>query len=184
MEAHRLRQWSLARAGAVRLYKAQDDPAANGWKHERELLSGEHYDPTIFEDDGIWYMFTRTDPSLSTTVLHFSKESLRARRPTDAVRRQGYRLAQDCIERHGAAVKAFEIIKLNTRDCQENTAPFRLEVMPDGIRTGCIASRCIGSIRASTCSQRRLHQAIRNTRTKVKYAEAGNRYVTANLAVI
>ena len=120
-------------AGAVRLYRANVE-SPNEWLFERQLLSGIHLDPTLFANNGVWYMFTCTDYAYSSLELFYSLRGIMGpwhRHPRSPVIKgdsscarpagpvltmpngKSYRLAQDCSERYGMAVKAFEIVSLS-----------------------------------------------------------------------
>jgi hypothetical protein len=127
-----------AEANEVRLYKAKDD-SLNTWVYERGILSGKHYDPTIFQHENTWFMFTCTELDFSVANLFFSRDGIvgpwlshpkspiiqkdaGSARPAGPVlewNSKKYRLAQDCSERYGAAVKAFEIVTLTLQQYQE-----------------------------------------------------------------
>lgn len=125
-------------AHQVRIYVATDG-SLEKWGFKQELLAGVHYDPTIFKRDNTWYMFTCPDQAFSTTKLYFSDGGIlgpwyehpcspivtdtpSAARPAGPVLDWGgkqYRLAQDCSERYGAAVRAFEILRLDRSHYEE-----------------------------------------------------------------
>jgi hypothetical protein len=127
-----------AEANEIRICKSTDSTLQN-WKYEKGLLSGKHYDPTIFHHDDTWYMYTCTELDFSVTNLYYSEGSIlgpwivhpqspiiksdsSAARPAGPVlewESKKYRLAQDCSERYGAAVKAFEIVKLTKQEYLE-----------------------------------------------------------------
>lgn len=125
-------------AYAVRLYKAKVFPQE--WVYVQDLVTGNYLDPSIFHDQGRWWMFAaeRCD------VLHlFHAESLTGpwiRHPRSPVvtldgniARPGgpvikcngrlYRYTQDCDPGYGNQVRAFEITKLTPEVYEEQPVP-------------------------------------------------------------
>ena len=127
-----------AEADEVRVYEAVTN-SLDEWRYVKGILTGKHYDPTMFLHSDMWYMFTCTELDFSVTNLYYSETLLGewtihpsspivnkdpgSARPAGPVMEWGekkYRLAQDCSERYGAAVKAFEIIKLDQNNYKES----------------------------------------------------------------
>jgi len=126
-----------AEAGAVRLYKAVDFPTR--WSFIQELLVGVHEDPSIFRSDGMWWMFTQTNPDRPDTLrLYFASDLLgpwsehpkspivegnpHIARPAGRVLEfngSKYRVAQDDYPEYGLQVFAFQICELTTTSYSE-----------------------------------------------------------------
>ena len=124
-------------AGAVRLYRATAFPTR--WEHIADLVPGRHADPSIFEADGTWWVFTCSAPFRHDTLRLFGADCLsgpwrehpespvrqndpRRARPAGRVVRAGgdlFRFAQDCRPRYGTSVRAFEITVLSRHRYQE-----------------------------------------------------------------
>lgn len=120
----------------VRLYRAENSNLSE-WSICKKLLDGEYYDPTIFRRGGNWYMFASTCKDFSQLCLFYSEDGLNgpwnlhpqsplkgdssSSRPAGPVlewKSKQYRLSQDCSQRYGQSVRAFEIVNL-TRDCYQ-----------------------------------------------------------------
>ncbi|HWT05910.1 MAG TPA: hypothetical protein VN224_09165, partial [Xanthomonadales bacterium] len=132
-------------AGAVRLYRAESPGGT--WSHAATLLHGELADPTVFEHDGRWWMFAAA-PARRAVHLHlFSARAIAgpwrehphspvvrddaatARPAGRVVVHDGMllRFAQDCSQRYGASVSAYEIVELSeTRYRERALAPVPL----------------------------------------------------------
>ncbi|MCA9218625.1 MAG: hypothetical protein KDB27_36400 [Planctomycetales bacterium] len=124
-------------SGGVRLYKAVDFP--NRWSLEKTLVQGDSLaDPTLFEHDGHWWMFTGkpgTHDELRLFVSDaidgawtehpksplISRDPSRSRPAGKVIAYNGrlFRVAQDCSSRYGGAVRVFEIKSLTTSDYVE-----------------------------------------------------------------
>ena len=130
-------------AEAACLYRA--DPFPSAWTLHAKILNGSHADPSLFRCDNKWWMFTCSTPYQHDELrLFFSSELLgrwqehpaspivtgnkRDARPAGRViinNGNPIRFAQDCTERYGAGVSAFEITELTTdryreRPCNRN----------------------------------------------------------------
>ncbi len=115
----------------VLLYRAHDFPG--GWEPAATLLEGIHADPTPFEYNGHWYMYTCPAPDAHDSLALFTAESLegpwhehpaspiitgdpRHARPAGRVQFLSgapVRFAQDCAHDYGTAVNAFRITDLS-----------------------------------------------------------------------
>lgn len=120
------------RAGAVRLYKADDFPTR--WSYVDRLVDVSCADPSIFHFDDKWWMFGCSTPYRHDTLRLYFAEDLRgpwAEHPDSPIvesnqrtARPGgrvlvlndkiIRFAQDCIPVYGTRVRAFEISELTT----------------------------------------------------------------------
>ena len=119
-----------AAAEEVRLYVAEDYPRR--WRLKSRLLEGGHRDPSLFRKDGLWWMFTMTDPEGGGNLrLHFA-EALEGPwhehplsplvRNNPHITRPGgrvlevdnrlFRITQDTYPRYGLQLFAFEIMEL------------------------------------------------------------------------
>jgi len=119
-------------AGAVCLYRA--DPFPHAWTMQAKILNGSYADPSLFRFDGKWWMFVCSTPYQHDELrLYFASElfgvwqehpaspivtgNKRDARPAGRVityNGNPVRFAQDCTERYGAGVSAFEIVELTT----------------------------------------------------------------------
>lgn len=135
-----------AEANDVRAYVSTSDNLTS-WSFSKTLVQGEYYDPTPFEYDGVWYMYAASERDFSTLNLFISKGGLLGEwvshpksplitddkanvRPAGPVLTFGgkkYRLAQDCSERYGAAVNAFEITTLSEVEYTEGVRQVLLQ---------------------------------------------------------
>jgi hypothetical protein len=119
-------------AGAVRLYKAKEFPFP--WEHVATLLTGPYYaDSSIVYFAGRWWMFSdASSPLANDTLRLFYADELTGpwrehprspiirgnphiARPAGRVLVLGDRLvryAQDCSEKYGTTVRAFEIAEI------------------------------------------------------------------------
>jgi hypothetical protein len=126
-------------AGAVRLYRAVDGPAA--WRHERDLVTGRALvDATPVRHGGRWYLFVETSEAQGHDELClYHADDLHGAwtehpasplvdgdpsiaRPAGRVWQHGdglYRLAQDCTTDYGVAVVARRITRLTPDDYAE-----------------------------------------------------------------
>ena len=133
-----------AEASDVRVYMASNKNL-DSWSFYKTLLRGKYYDPTPFEYNGKWFMFAASELDFSTLnlfvaddgflgtwsphpqnpLLTNAKGSSRPAGPVMKFRDKTCRLAQDCSERYGAAVNAYEILEL-TKDKYEEGEKFTL----------------------------------------------------------
>jgi hypothetical protein len=120
-------------AGAVRLYKASEFPFR--WKYVTNLLTGPYFaDSSIVHFGSRWWMFTETSSGFANDTLRlFCADELRGpwrehpsspiirgnphnARPAGRILNLGNRLiryAQDCSEKYGTCVRAFEINEIS-----------------------------------------------------------------------
>jgi hypothetical protein len=118
------------RAGSVRLYKATDFPRR--WTFLTSLISGSCADPSVFQYDGRWWMFTCSTPYQHDTLrLYLADEIMgewrehpaspivtgdrRKARPGGRVLvldNSIIRFAQDCFPAYGTQLRAFEVTEL------------------------------------------------------------------------
>lgn len=124
-------------AGAIRLYGAEAFP--NRWSPIATLVEGDWVEPTIFRWEARWWLLAAT-PARHATELHlFEAAELRgpwrehpmspvvrndpsSARPAGRVIGHGgalLRFAQDCSQRYGERVRAFEIVELTRRRYRE-----------------------------------------------------------------
>jgi hypothetical protein len=116
--------------GQIRLYRAVNFP--DKWEHVRDLVPGEHADPSIFEAEGSWWMFScNPRGSHSTLRLYHADTPLgpwteHPRSPIIVRNRQITRPAgrviawngsllrftQDCEQYYGRLVRGFRITQL------------------------------------------------------------------------
>lgn len=117
---------------AVRLYKATDFPTR--WTCLGSLISGSCADPSIFQYDGRWWMFTCSTPYQHDMLrLYLADEIMGewSEHPASPIvdgnkckARPGgrvlvldntiVRFAQDCVPDYGTQVRAFEVSELTT----------------------------------------------------------------------
>jgi hypothetical protein len=137
-------------AGAVRLYSV-DDPSAR-WSYAATLIEGPFVDATVFEHDGRWWMFAAAPPLRASQLHLFHARSIdgpwtehplspvvrddaaRAR-PAGRVVADGntlVRFAQDCSERYGASVGAYEVVELSVKHYRERALRDRPVLGPSG----------------------------------------------------
>lgn len=122
---------------SVRLYKATDFPSQ--WTLESKLMSGFGVvDPTLFQHDGLWWMFVTSGSNNSNLNLFFSeqlksgwqphpknpivrKNRKIARSAGRVIEHDGelVRFAQDGTEYYGVRVFAVNITKLSTTEYEE-----------------------------------------------------------------
>ncbi len=120
------------KAGAVRLYRAKTFPTR--WSYTGALLQGAWADPSIFRFADKWWMFACSPPYQHDTLWLFFADDLRGpwlKHPASPIiardkhraRPAGrvlvfdnriVRFAQDCMQRYGSHVRAFEISELTT----------------------------------------------------------------------
>jgi hypothetical protein len=126
--------------GCIRLYRAVRFP--DQWEHVADLVPGRHADPTVFEADDAWWMFSCTPPDEHATLRLYRADSLigpweehprspivahdkRIARPAGRVIAWDgghLRLAQDCEAYYGVRVHAFRILHLSGTDYREEPA--------------------------------------------------------------
>ncbi|MBC8031780.1 MAG: hypothetical protein H7Z16_16980 [Pyrinomonadaceae bacterium] len=129
------------RAEAVRLYKA--DPFPTHWSFVGSLIEGNCADPSIFRFWDRWWMFTCSAPFEHDVLrLYFADDLMgpwiehpsspvvesdkRSARPAGRVLVSDngvIRFAQDCVNRYGNHVRAFEILELTTTSYAEREHP-------------------------------------------------------------
>jgi hypothetical protein len=127
-------------AGAIRLYRAAQFPFQ--WTFLGEILTGPYFaDTSIFQHQGLWWLFTETNPTIKSDTLRlYVAERLpgpwkehpcspliqsngHIARPAGRVvsfRNQVIRYAQDCDPVYGTQVFAFEVVRLTASDYQEH----------------------------------------------------------------
>jgi hypothetical protein len=134
-------------AYAVRLYKSVAFPFK--WVYQRDLISGNYLDPSVFRYDNRWWMFV----SERCDVLHlFYADELpgpwqehpvspiivldgNIARPSGPVLfHEGriFRYTQDCDPTYGNQVRAFEITKLTTESYEERAVSENPILKPTG----------------------------------------------------
>lgn len=127
--------------GAVRLYKADPFPAR--WTFVGPMLKGRIADPSIFRFQDRWWMFTCSAPYQHNVLrLYFAdhligswiehpsspllEDDKRNARPAGRVLVSDnviIRFAQDCVNRYGNHVRAFEVLDLTTTSYVEQEHP-------------------------------------------------------------
>jgi hypothetical protein len=125
-------------AGALYLYRAESFPFV--WRPYARLLDGAIADATVFQHDGLWWLFACSDPEAHSTLRLYRAEALEGpweehpaspvvegdpqrARPAGTVVRNGdglIRLAQDCTPDYGTAVRAFTIDSLTASTYSES----------------------------------------------------------------
>ena len=122
-------------ANAIRLYKARNFPY--DWEYQTDLIKGKYADPTLFQHDDKWWMFTYSF-ELGNLNLFSSNDLIgpytehhkspliiknkRTTRPAGKVINDNdrlIRLCQDGYPKYGSSVRAFEITKLTQSDYRE-----------------------------------------------------------------
>lgn len=126
-----------AEASSVRLYKATDFPTQ--WSFCKTLLDGKDFaDPTIFQHNDLWWLFTATAAKRNILRLYYSQQptgpwiehpqspiiegNAKIARPAGRMivfDEKILRYAQDCESVYGKQVLAFEITELTTETYQE-----------------------------------------------------------------
>lgn len=134
----------------VYLYRASRFPDV--WKREGCILDGTFADSTIFRFDERWWLFACARPYENDTLSLFSSRDLmgpwqphaqnplissdprKARPGGRVVEHQGrlFRFAQVCQPHYGTAVRAFEIVSLNTEEYREKEAQREPILGPSG----------------------------------------------------
>ena len=124
-------------ADAVRLYRSDHFPTS--WSFVKTLMKGNFEDSSVLFHDGLWWLFSKTNPKGNDTLnLYFAKDLLgpwrehpkspvvqgdrRRARPAGRIVSFNGRLiryAQECLETYGKALWAYEISKLTTADYEE-----------------------------------------------------------------
>jgi len=124
-------------ANAVRLYRATRFP--DRFEPVCDLIEGQWADPTIFFDQGLWWIFACSTPYNHRTLYLFCAEELQGPwrpHPSNPVvandRRIGrcggrvlrtegrlIRFAQDSVPMYGSRLRAMEILELNGAACRE-----------------------------------------------------------------
>lgn len=138
-------------AGAVRLYQASQFPY--NWTCVAELLPGQYADPTLFQADGLWWMFVCPTPYEHDALALYYAESLHGpwhahphnpliqgdagrARPGGRVTRCGAQLiryAQDDAPYYGRQVRAFAITTLSPTDYAEQELAVSPILQPSGV---------------------------------------------------
>jgi hypothetical protein len=128
-------------ANAVRLYRATHFPGR--FEPVCDLIEGQWADPTIFFDQGLWWMLACSTPHENRTLHLFFAEELQGpwsphprnpvvaddrhtARPGGRVRRiDGHltRFAQDCVPKYGSRLRAIEILELDRASYREAERP-------------------------------------------------------------
>lgn len=121
-------------AGGVTLYRAERFP--NDWRPVTQLVPGAHADPSLFQHQGRWWMFTCPRPYQHNILALYSAPALegpwtehpqspvhdgeawRCRPAGRVVRIDGvlHRFSQDCVDGYGMAVNAFSIATCSDQD--------------------------------------------------------------------
>jgi hypothetical protein len=124
-------------AHQIRLYRAASFP--DRWEHIADLVPGRHADPTVFEADGGWWMFSCTPPGEHMTLrLYYADTPMgpwhehprspivsndrRIARPAGRVVAWSgglVRFTQDCEAYYGVQVRAFLITRLTRSEYRE-----------------------------------------------------------------
>jgi hypothetical protein len=137
-------------ANAVRLYRAESFP--DKWILVKDLIPGQHADPSIFEHDGKWWLYTCPTPHKHDTLnLYFAADpaSTWTEHPSSpiisddkTVARPGgrvldydgrlLRFTQDCLPTYGRQVRAFEITELTASTYKEHEVKESPVLTPDG----------------------------------------------------
>jgi hypothetical protein len=127
--------------GAVRLYKA--DPFPVRWTFVGQILNRSCADPSLFRFQNRWWMFACSTPYQHNALrLYFADEltgpwiehpssplledDKRNARPAGRVlvcNHKVIRFAQDCLNRYGNHVRAFEVVELTTTSYVEQEHP-------------------------------------------------------------
>ncbi|MDF5706257.1 MAG: hypothetical protein PUP90_00925 [Nostoc sp. S4] len=126
-----------SQASSIRLYKATNFPIK--WSFVKTLLTEKDFvDPSIFQDNNLWWLLSATSQARNTLRLYYSrdlmdtwiehpkspviKESKNIARPAGRVivfDGKIIRYTQDCERVYGHQVKAFQITELTTTNYQE-----------------------------------------------------------------
>ena len=137
-------------AKAVRIYRAKSFP--DQWTLVKDLIPGAHADPTIFQFQDKWWMFTCPNPYQHDTLsLFYASDPLSAWTPHPRnplisgdrrIARPGgrvlhndgslIRLTQDCYPIYGRQLRAFQVTELATDSYQEHEVPESPILTPSG----------------------------------------------------
>jgi hypothetical protein len=137
-------------ANAVRLYRANSFP--DKWTLIKDLIPGQHADPSIFERDGKWWLYTCPTPHKHDTLNLYSAAdpaSTWTEHPSSpiisndkTVARPGgrvldydgrlLRFTQDCVPTYGRQVRAFEVTELTVSTYKEHEVKESPVLAPDG----------------------------------------------------
>lgn len=137
-------------SGSIRLYRAA--PFPNKWVHVLDLFSGRHADPSIFQFNGKWWMFTCPAPHdhdiLNLYYAHaptagwtahpcnpIVSGNRRTARPGGRVTvcdGKLIRFAQDCYPTYGNRVRAFEITAITPDTYKEREVAESPVLSPSG----------------------------------------------------
>jgi hypothetical protein len=127
-------------ANAARLYRAARFP--DEWTYVKDLVPGQHADPSIFFFDKKWWLFTCPNPYKHDTLSLYSAadpasnwtehpssplisgDKSMARPAGRVLHYDGklVRFTQDCYPTYGRQVRAFEITELTTTTYKEHEA--------------------------------------------------------------
>ncbi len=143
-----------AETGKLYLYQASNFPFQ--WERKSVFFEAEAYDPTIFQNDGKYWLFVNQKPhpacsSFDELNLYFCDSlhtpdwkahpmnpivsDVRKSRPAGKLFHQDgklYRPAQDSGKRYGHRIAVQEIVKLTESDYEEHTAYFIEPELVDG----------------------------------------------------
>lgn len=128
-------------AQAVRIYRATSFP--HQWTLVKDLFSGQHADPSIFQYNGKWWLYTCPTPHKHDTLALYSADdplSPWTEHPSSpiiagnkSIARPGgrvlnydgrlLRFTQDCVPIYGKQVRAFEITELTLTTYKEHEVP-------------------------------------------------------------
>jgi hypothetical protein len=147
------------------------------WESHAVLLEGVRaYDPTLLEHEGRWWMFVTIQHNGNTTDdelhLYYASEpfgqwvahpanpiclDVRCARPAGALFRQNgqlFRPAQDCSVRYGYALSIQRVIRMDTKEYEEETVQ---RILPDwaGDAQGTHTVNQAGGITVYDCNVRR-----------------------------
>ncbi len=137
-------------AEAIRLYQATHFPYE--WTYVSALLPGRYADPSLFQADGLWWMFVCPTPFTHDTLALYYADTLHGpwvphpqnplmqhdaqrARPGGRVTRLGERLlryAQDDAPYYGRQVRAFDITTLTTTHYAEQEIATSPILQPSG----------------------------------------------------
>nr|WP_283672570.1 hypothetical protein [Clostridium perfringens] len=125
------------KSGYIKIYKAIEFPYK--WKCVKNIVSGKHWDSSLFKFNNKWWMFSQTHTPINDSLSLFYCDSLLGKwkecefspivtksksisRPGGRVFINGnkiIRFAQDYSKYYGERVKAIEVKKLNENEYEE-----------------------------------------------------------------
>ncbi|HEY1526975.1 MAG TPA: hypothetical protein VGH51_12110 [Candidatus Angelobacter sp.] len=137
-------------ANAVRLYRAA--PFPDRWILVKDMIPGPHADPSIFQHQGKWWLFTCPTPHKHDRLALYSAADPLANwteHPSSpiisgnkSIARPGgrvldyddglLRFTQDCYPTYGKQVRAFEITELTSTTYKEHEVAESPVLVPDG----------------------------------------------------